>query len=235
MKNRLLVFMLLAVAALLKFAPICPASDSGLIGTWLCKTDMGEIKLEILNESRLVFDGDGAGYSLKPGIILVNSDEGTIEYPYQLKEGSLLITFPEGIQLSFKRTAAKSQPPNAQQKTPESATANGKEALLTGMLCSWGGSSSSSSSYSHTMRVSFDGRGRFTYGGESSFSSEAGMAYSGGSTPSQGGTYRISGDTVHLTFNDGTSGTASVHMRQNNGRITELMYEGTLYATGLCD
>ena len=37
------------------------------------------------------------------------------------------------------------------------------------------------------------------------------------------GTYRIDGNQVHLTFGDGSTGTATIKVRQNDGRITELM------------
>ena len=55
-----------------------------------------------------------------------------------------------------------------------------------------------------------------------------------GSGPGAGGTYRVTGDVIHFTFRDGSTGTAKVNMRQNDGRITELMFNGQLYATGLC-
>jgi hypothetical protein len=110
----------------------------------------------------------------------------------------------------------------------------GKAWQLKGMLCSWAGSSSSASSYSRSTKIAFDGRGGFRYSSESSFSSGAGSAYSGGN-PANSGTYRIVGNNVYLTFNDGTTGTAQVHMRQSNGAITELMYRRQLYASGLCN
>ena len=75
----------------------------------------------------------------------------------------------------------------------------------------------------------------FSYGSEASFSGEAGMAYSGDQSPGNRGTYSVQGNRIHLRFSDGSSALATVHMRQNNGAITEVMYEGTLYATGLCE
>ena len=90
-----------------------------------------------------------------------------------------------------------------------------------------------SGSYSSSTRVWFDGAGRFSTRSESSFSGSAGSGY--GSGPGSGGTYRIAGDEVRLTFGDGSTGTARVNMRQADGRITELMFNGQLYATGLCE
>ncbi|MFQ5584857.1 MAG: hypothetical protein ACE5GL_10515, partial [Calditrichia bacterium] len=80
----------------------------------------------------------------------------------------------------------------------------------------------------------FDGQGGFSYGSEASFSSDDGLAY-GGSPGGEKGTYRVAGDQVYLTFADGSQGVATVKIRQNDGRITELMYEGDLYAAELCE
>jgi hypothetical protein len=38
-----------------------------------------------------------------------------------------------------------------------------------------------------------------------------------------------------LTFGDGSSGVANVYNRAPNGRITELMYKGQIYAPQLCE
>jgi hypothetical protein len=117
---------------------------------------------------------------------------------------------------------------------PGGMASGGQEHFLQGRLCSHSGSSSSSSSYSRTGWAHFDGRGNFTYGSEASFSSGAGLYHSGGGNADGGGTYRVMGNQIQLMFSDGTTGLAKVVMQQNNGRITEVMYEGTLYAVGLC-
>ena len=61
------------------------------------------------------------------------------------------------------------------------------------------------------------------------------MAYGGNQGTGNGGIYRVVGNQVQLQFNDGTTGVAQINMQQDDGRITELMYEGTLYGTGLCE
>ena len=50
-----------------------------------------------------------------------------------------------------------------------------------------------------------------------------------------GGRYRVQGNQVFLTLSDGSTGVATVNMRQSDGSVSELMYEGTLYAKGLCE
>jgi hypothetical protein len=200
-----------------------------LIGTWSCRTAEGVVPLEFATRNRLVFNGDAASYTLVRGAIRVQEDYGPVDYRYRFNGNTLLVTFPDGGQLACTKAAAS--PPRAAQ--PQTAGRGGQEHLLKGALCTWSGSRSGSSSYSRTGRVQFDGQGRFTYGSERSYSGNAGIA--AGRGPAAGGTYRVSGNKIHLTFGDGSSGVATVHFRQDNGRITELMYEGQLYGAALCE
>jgi hypothetical protein len=221
----------LIIALLMTSAATVQASDADrLIGSWSCRTAEGVVPLEFSSRNRLIFNGDAAPYTLVQGAIRVQGDNGPVNYQYRFKGDALLITFPQGGQMS----CAKAGVPAAQREAaPKAAGKGGQEHLLKGRLCSWSGSRSGSSSYSSTRWALFDGRGRFTYGSEGSFSSEAGMA--AGSRPASGGTYRVSGKTISFTFQDGSSGTAAVHYRQANGNITELMYEGQLYGAALCE
>jgi len=109
--------------------------------------------------------------------------------------------------------------------------------LLQGTVCSYSGQtdSSANTSYSSTDWASFDGRGGFKYGSDSSFSSDAGLYYGGDGDSGNSGTYRIQGDKIQLTFSDGSSDTAYVHYRQDDGSITEVKYEGKLYGASLCN
>jgi hypothetical protein len=107
---------------------------------------------------------------------------------------------------------------------------SGQEGLLKGKYCSWGGSSSSSSSYGRSSWAYFDGQGGFIYGSEASFSSGSGMAYGGGQDGR--GSYQIQGETVHLIFEDGSSGAARIFADGNN---LGLNYKGALYSPKLCD
>ncbi len=241
---------------------LCAGSDAGaaqkqgpdadsLIGSWQCQGPYGVSRLVFESKNRLVFDGDPARYTLGAGVIRVQDEDGVENYRYTLKGNNLHITFPDGSRLQCQRTGAaglgsakkgSAAPAGSTKKgtagavaAADNRTGKGLEWQLRGMLCSWGGSASSSSSYSRSTRVSFDGRGGFQYASESSFGSGAGIAY--GRSPGAGnrGTYRVAGDRVYLTFSDGSSGVAQVHMRQSNGMITELKYNGELYATALCD
>lgn len=210
------------------------ASAGSLIGAWQCTSGVGNASLVFESQRRLVFDGEAATYEVVPGAIRVMDEDGPVDYPYTLAGRRLSVTFPDGMRMQcVKAGGSKSHDSGESDDAAGGAAGRGTNWQLRGLLCSWGGSSSSSSGYSRTTRVSFDGQGGFSYGSESSFSSGAGIAY--GSGGGDRGTYRVSGNKVYLTFSDGSTGVANVHMKQNNGMITELMYEGTLYASGLCD
>ena len=120
------------------------------------------------------------------------------------------------------------------QGTGETSAQGSDNHLLYGPFCHWSGSSGGGSGYSHTIRAFFDGQGRFKYSSESAFSGEAGQAHGTEGDDSSAGAYRVVGDRVFLSFSDGSTEVALVHNRAAGGIITELMYDGDLYAPALC-
>lgn len=121
-------------------------------------------------------------------------------------------------------------------------TAGGDLGALRGALCAYKGGSVASS----TTRATFDGRGRVSLGSETAFGGSLTDQYGddvaryGGSSgnqyaPTSGGTYRVEGQRVVIRWGDGTTTTCTIHMRQTSGQITELMCDGTLYGSGLCE
>lgn len=213
---------------------------SSLAGKWMFQSQQGQLTLEFLSSNQLVFNGETTTYQMKEGVIQAMGDYGWIDYPYTLQQGRLTITFPDGTQIPFVRTTSMpaqqdmNQQGMYQQGMNQQANAGGQVWQLRGTLCMWAGSSDSNSGYSRTEKISFDGQGNFTYGKESSFSSDAGIAY--GSNPNvQRGTYSVEERYVILKFQTGETYKVEINMRQDNGMITELMYNGQLYATALCD
>jgi hypothetical protein len=202
-----------------------------LSGRWLFQNQQGQLILEFLSANQLSFNGQTTQYQLKEGIIQAMGDYGWIDYPYTLNQGTLTVTFPDGTRLPFTRTSTAAA---NQQGTNQRTTGGGSTWQLKGALCSWSGSSNSSSSYSRTQKIVFDGQGNFQFGSESSFSSGAGIAY-GGNPNVKTGKYSVGERTVTLYYQDGDIYEFKINMRQDNGMITELMYSGTLYATGLCE
>ncbi len=85
-----------------------------LLGKWRAETEFGTFDLIFHTSDRLEFAGELTGYSLLPGIIRVQSEEGAVDYGYQLQGNILVIAFPEGYQLQFKRIG--SPPPSSRPK-----------------------------------------------------------------------------------------------------------------------
>lgn len=231
-RNNAFIFALLLTIPFI-FAGAKKKEGPGLIGSWQCKSAISSDSLVFKSENNLIFNDEAFNYTLAPGVIRVQEEYGLVDYPYTLDKGILNVIMPDGTMLRCTKAGDAGQKA-AERGMAGEKKAGGQEYQLRGTLCQWaGGSPYASSSYSRTTRITFDGNGRFSYGSETSFGSKEGMAYGG--SPVNGGTYRIEGDKVYLTFSDGSTGAATVHMRQNDGRITELMYNGELYATGLCE
>jgi hypothetical protein len=205
--------------------------SASLSGKWIFQGQGGQVVLEFSSGNQLTFNGETTRYQLKEGIIQAMGDYGWIDYPYSFNNGNLIITFPDGTQVPFSRTSSI---PTNQQSMGDQAQDSDQAWRLQGSLCYWSGSSGSYSSYSRSEKISFDGRGNFTYGNESSFSGDAGMAY-GGNPNAEGGTYRIENNMVYLQFRSGETMEVQVSIRQDNGRITALKYNDKLYAVELCE
>jgi hypothetical protein len=211
--------------------PVQNPGASSLSGRWLFRNQQGELVLEFLSVNQLSFNGEKTQYQLKEGIIQAMGDYGWIDYPYILSQGTLTITFPDGSRFLFIKASSAT---TGQEVLSQPANQGTMTWQLKGALCSWSGSSNSSSSYSSTQKIVFDGLGNFQFGSESSFSSNAGIAY-GGNPNVKSGRYTVGERAVTLYYQDGNTYEFRINMRQDNGMITELMYSGTLFAKGLCE
>lgn len=223
-----------------------PESASPLIGCWRCDMEGETSLMEFREDMTAIIDGEESQYELKEGAIRMSSALGPIDYPYVIAGNTLTLSFMGVIEIPCARVKcgtserpAPEEPRETGERSDQPAAreqpAGGKEYLLRGMFCHWSGSSSSysGSGYSHSLRVSFDGQGHFATGSESSFGSSAGIAY--GTGDGSGGTYRVAGNEVRLQFNDGSTGVATVELRDAEGTITALKYNGDLYAPQLCE
>jgi len=203
-----------------------------LKGNWTYTDGYNTAILRFVDDSKLIYNGVQSPYTLisTPRAVRVFDEMGYyFDYVYRLDGNKLILTFPDNKNYEFEKADNKAK---TSQKTVPSA---GNTALY-GSFCHWSGSSSSysGSSYSHTDRVTFDGKGRFAYGTETSFSSDAGLYGDSGGNDS-GGSYSVKGNNIYLTFDDGTKYTLEVYVRQNSGEITEIRYGQKVYAKQLCE
>ena len=156
----------------------------------------------------------------------VNTSYEWVDYPFELDGNQLIVVFPEGYKLLFNRISVNQN---------KGFVSKDNDAYLLGTLCEYGSSSSYStnSSYSHTNWVYFDGNGNFKYGSQYYYSGDDALA--SGDNATETGTYQISSNQVILNFNDGTVVKLQINIKQDDGKITELMYGNKLYASGLCE
>ena len=203
-------------------------SNKKLIGNWQYANQYGTSTLVFKSASQLVLDEVPASYTATTNVIQVYTDGQYWNYSYKLSGNILSITFPEGYTVNYKKISSVATNNSTQQS-------KGKVYLLNGTFCSYNGSSSSYSSYSSSTKVYFDGHGNFQYKSETSFSSNAGGYANSGDDGVSTGKYDVQANRIILYFPDGTSGYADVYFKQDNGSISEIKYDGTIYAKNLCD
>jgi hypothetical protein len=222
------LFFIGSLAYLLFSTPALAAAKNGLLGDWICQGEDGTTSLSFRSADSLIYDGEMNRYRLQGDAIMVQGEWDEEAYRYSLNGNRLKVTFPEGERISCKRA------PAANRQVEKGRGTQGGNAQLRGRLCQWSGSSSSysGSSYSRTSSIEFDGQGHVLYSSESSYSGNAGMAH--GSSGGTRGQYWVAGNQVTIRLEDGSQVEATVNMKQNDGRITELMANGKLWATGLC-
>ena len=226
------------------------AQKNNLLGNW--QSSNGTVIS--FTKQQLGINGVYYNYQLLNNIIRTADEYGDIyDYTYQIKEGLLYLAVPDVGTYVLKRIQGQQAAVNNQgynnqvygnrtenvnntyNSTGYQNTGGGAGvSRVFGTFCSYSSSGySGSGSYSTTNRVSFDGRGNFVYGSQSSYSGN-GDGYSGGSGGEKG-TYRVQGRQLILTFSDGSQYAVEIFFVQDSGEITELKYEGTVYAKSLCD
>ncbi|RLD76522.1 MAG: hypothetical protein DRJ10_13455 [Bacteroidetes bacterium] len=221
--------LLFSTFLVLSFVVIVSAQNTTnkqLLGNWQYTNQYGTSTLFFQSGNQLVLDGVPASYTASATIIQVFTDGQYWNYPYRLSGNVLSVTFPGGSVVNYKKNNSK---------TSSNTSIKGKVYLLNGTFCSYSGSSSSYSSYSSTTKVYFDGKGSFQYKSETSFSSNDGSYSNDGNDGVSTGRYDIKGNSIVLYFPDGTTGYADVYFKQDNGSISEIKYDGTIYAKNLCD
>ena len=222
------------------------AQKSKLYGSWQATNG----SITSFTKTTMTVAGSPYRYTVSGNIITVyDQSNNTMQYKYQVK-GNQLYLYAEGYgTYVLTKTTGQAQntgygntgygnvgygnQTNGSGNTGQrNAAAN---ARLYGTFCSYSSSGySGSSSYSTTEHVTFDGRGHYTYGSQSSYSG-GGDGYSGGDG-GYSGTYRVVGNKgVILTASDGSQYRVAIYYVQQSGEITELKYDGTIYAKSLCD
>lgn len=233
----------LVTVILLSSLSTAALAQQTLTGTWACRTAVGQSQLEFQSSRVLAFDGQQMAYRILGNAIQVIEDGLPANYTFRLTGDRLAITTPDGSPIDCQRAAAPEMP---QAEGPTTGTGGSFNHLLAGKLCAWSGASSSTGSYSSTQIAWFDGRGSFSTGSESSFSTThrdaggnptgTGGGYGQGDGP--GGRYEVTavqvGAPVRIRWSGGEDDVAYVH-HVAGGKITEVKYGKQLFGMGLCE
>jgi hypothetical protein len=95
-KMKLPAALLVLAAAHLSLFHADSSASNHLLGCWQCRMEIQTVILEFRSENILIFAGEPTRYSLFPGVIRVEEEYGSIDYPYRLDGESLSIRFPDG-------------------------------------------------------------------------------------------------------------------------------------------
>ncbi|MEX1137792.1 MAG: hypothetical protein WEB33_02690 [Bacteroidota bacterium] len=220
--------------------------SNALMGIWEAEEEGETIRLIFKTASVLEFEGEESSYTLVPGAIRVTDPyEGALDYKYSVKGDVLVLTFPEGDRLEFRRVKGGSQAASLESRgsNPKSnehqpSAGGGQNHLLTGKFMSYSSSGSSSGSSSWTTYATFDGQGNFEWSSESAHSTQqynqqgdnTGWGVASGGSSGNRGSYRVDGNRILVTFPDGSQDEAVVTERFQDGSIGAFKYDGKVYA-----
>lgn len=173
---------------------------NGIIGSW----QGNGVSLSFDATGVVEFDGEESVYELRGNTIQVQSSEGVLEFPFELRGSTLTIDFAQmgGGRVDFQRVAGAATTTSrpASQYSDEQL----KALLTSSRWCAYGFSSGggySSSGYTGYRFLS-DGRLQIGSGGESSWSGDAGGGY-GSSEDGSVGRWDLRGGRLFLLEGSG--------------------------------
>jgi hypothetical protein len=217
------------------------AATANIQGQWQCQmtyqgASIGAAAISFDKSGQCVMGGQSYNYRLLAGNTLqISNGDATDSYTYRLEKNKLQLSYQDGSTFDCSRQAPSTTPGGPLGKPGVSQPqSGGNEWQLQGTFCHYSGSSSYGSSYSSTSSITFDGQGHWSMGSESSFSGDAGSAYSGGGVDNSG-SYRVNGRQIVYTTNSGEQGIARVNMQQSDGHISEIYVGQDLYSPSLCN
>jgi hypothetical protein len=212
------------------------AQKKKLYGSWQASNGT----LTTFTPQTMTMAGSTYKYKVIGNIIRVFDEVGnTLDYKYKIQNNQLYL-YVEGYgtyilqKVSGNRQVGYGNQQYGQRNRGNGGGNSAYNTYLYGTFCSYSSSGyNSSGSYSTVGKVYFDGRGNFQYGSESSYSGGGDGYYGGGGD--ERGRYTVQGNRVLMQFSDGSQIAVQIYVQQNSGEITELMYDGTLYAKALCE
>jgi hypothetical protein len=215
-----------------------PVNDpNSLLGTWQSHSQGETVMLVFETEDILELDGVSVIYTRTPELLRVQTEEGLLDFQYQLSGKTLKVTSPQGQQFEFVRTSGPGS--TAGVKLYEGFEQEGqlREMLTATCWHSWsyrGSSSLSGDSHGTTRSDNYC----FFQDGTYSTKSRA-ETYSGGSAGSVAGQHSGGGDgrweirseRLFMSDESGFLEEVDVRLTRNNNGVPFLVIDGVEYMT----
>lgn len=193
------------------------SQTNALVGRWVSD----EAKVEIRADGTLTINGDEFSYKVKNSVITVYSDDGTIQFPFEL-DGDTMTVSVEDRKVVYTRDKNK----NAQTKQNQTRGANPPE--LVGKWCYMANLTGSNSRMSNRC-FTLSANGTYEYYSETSSSGG-----SGSSASQEYDSGRWSATATTLTANSNNHGTINYGLQKRNHPKTGdpmLIVDGDAYVT----
>ena len=190
-----------------------------LLGTWQYRGPEGIINLVFQSNSTLVFDGETIQYKLLQGVIRIEDEGESVDYPYAFHGQTLVILFPGGDQMQFVKTQdlSPSSPPNqATTNAPSSGAVDSAELASQIAGIWWGYQGSTERKIGLCPGGAYQDYSESSYSGSSSDSlGNQTMAWGAAGQGGGAGTWSIQGD-----YQQGL-----ILVRYNNGSQITIRYQ----------
>jgi hypothetical protein len=212
-----------------------------LLGVWTGMTVLGLYRIEILSATEIIINGRAMKYkAARQTLTLIDGNLSfTLRYAVSGNDlgAALILLYPDGTQVAFTRTEHVSV--SVGRKTAGSGKAAAREQaapnlrsarkFMRGSYISYSQSTGPISNTSGTTRLVFQSDGTFTVDSETSFNAKIlnsnfqyDTAYAFAKTPG-GGSYKINGAMLYLTFDGLETSVAEIVAVDDDGLVREFM------------
>ena len=188
------------------------------LGKWVTGSGAQQVVMEIPSPKVLIYDGKVYTCTMDGRQITVLDGSQKTRYPYRLEGDRLVLTFPNGSEVTFARMQSPNtpaSPPASQPALSPPPTGSSVSGNLSGRFCS--------AATLGNEWIRFNGGGFFEYGSLQDLN-----------TVLFQGKYRFTGDKILIDAGNGSGGTGIVSHRDATGSPDAFTFEGETYSKSLC-
>jgi hypothetical protein len=193
-----------------------------LIGKWTSS----EAKVEFLDESRMTINGDKFNYAVVGKLIIIENEEGQMEFPFTLKGDTLTVTF-EGRKIVYTRVGKDEE--TAEEVQPQRNQRGSNPQELVGKWCYQANVQAQGGGRQTDICFTLNANGTYEYYGESTSTNPNGGA---NSQSSDSGRWSATATTLTARSNSGETKTYTLEKR-NHPKTGDpmLMVDGDAFVT----